>query len=387
MILARYLLRELLANLCIVTCVLLLASVGARFLDYLAEAAQGGLALSALWQLLALRVPLFAQLVVPLSLFIAILLTLGRASSDLEIGAMHAAGASPLRVAGIVLIAIVPVALLVGALSLRYAPAAALRLATLLDDQRRMHDFDLVVPRRFIIFGDGRRVSYIEAVRDQGQTLQGVFIAEKIGSQHIQARRPTAATRQTQETTGSAATPMNLIWASSGQQQRDARTGAVYLALRDGRRLRGTPGDADFQLVDFAQLGQRLPQQHAASGEHIAELRATPTAELLLGGAAQDNAAAATASAELHWRWSLPLFALVVGLLGIAVGQVAPRTGRFARVAVGLVVFLIYLGVLFAGRDAMDRGAAFAGVGLWWLHAPFALAAGGLLLRQQWRAA
>ena len=58
MILAGHLVRELLATLFVVTAVLLSVSVGARLLDYVGEVAQGGFAASALWPLLALRVPL-----------------------------------------------------------------------------------------------------------------------------------------------------------------------------------------------------------------------------------------------------------------------------------------------------------------------------------------
>ena len=60
-LLTRYLVRELLATLLVVTTVLLLASIGARFLDYLSEVAQGALTFGALWQVLALRLPLFAH--------------------------------------------------------------------------------------------------------------------------------------------------------------------------------------------------------------------------------------------------------------------------------------------------------------------------------------
>ena len=365
MILAGHLVRELLATLFVVTVVLLSVSVGARLLDYVGEVAQGGFAASALWPLLALRVPLFAQLVLPLSVFIAIVLTLGRASSDLELGAMHAAGGAPLRAAAAVFAVVVPMAALVGAVSLSYAPAAAARLAALVEDQRRTHDLSLVAPRRFIVFADGRRVSYVDAVQARGQVLRGVFIAER-------APRPVAAPAAA----ASGASPMTLIWAATGRQRRDSRTGASYLELWDGHRYRGVPGDGAFQVTAFARLGQRLPGPRTLL--NVAPLRARPTWTLLAGDA--------QAVAEWHWRWSLPVFTLVAGLLAVVCGPVPPRAGRFARMAAALTLFLVYLGVLFAGRDLLDRGVTFGPGGLLWLHLPFALVGAVALYRQQWRA-
>lgn len=370
--LTRYLVRELLATLLVVTTVLLLASIGARFLDYLSEVAQGALALGALWQVLALRVPLFAQLVLPLSLFIAILLTLGRSSSDLETGAMHAAGVSPLRIAAVMLSVVLPMAALVGAMSLWFAPNAALRLAALLDGQRRLHDFNLVVPRRFTTFADGKRVSYVDAVVGEGRELRGVFIAERdalVPSRAVADKQPARR--------GAQATPMGFIWASSGRQQRDPVSGAMYLELRDGRRYRGVPGDAEFQVTEFARFAQRLSRQPMLLS--VAELRARSTPLLA-------RATDAKSFAEWHWRWALPLFTLVTGLLAVAVGRVPPRAGRFARVSAALALFLTYLGMLFAARDLLDRGATLAGGGLVWVHLPFIVVTGYLLLRQQWRA-
>jgi lipopolysaccharide export system permease protein len=41
-------------------------------------------------------------------------------------------------------------------------------------------------------------------------------------------------------------------------------------------------------------------------------------------------------SAELHWRFALPLMTLIAVPIGFALARVRPREGRFARIRPGL---------------------------------------------------
>src|SRR3989338_5806884 len=48
------------------------------------------------------------------------------------------------------------------------------------------------------------------------------------------------------------------------------------------------------------------------------------------------------ASAELEWRLSLPLTCLLLTILGLWLGEVPPRHGRYARLFPGILVLIIY---------------------------------------------
>ena len=45
-----------------------------------------------------------------------------------------------------------------------------------------------------------------------------------------------------------------------------------------------------------------------------------------------------------------------------------PRQGRYGRIAVGLLVFIIYFNLLSAGRAWLENGTVDARVGIWWVH-------------------
>jgi len=93
LILYRYINRQLLATTVVVTVVLMMVLVSGRFIKYLAQAAKGEIAADVLLLVMLYRVPEFLQLILPLSVFIAVLLVLGRMYSDSEMAVLRAGGA------------------------------------------------------------------------------------------------------------------------------------------------------------------------------------------------------------------------------------------------------------------------------------------------------
>jgi lipopolysaccharide export system permease protein len=59
-----------------------------------------------------------------------------------------------------------------------------------------------------------------------------------------------------------------------------------------------------------------------------------------------------------------------------------PRQGRYARLGVGLLVFIIYFNLLSAGQAWLEKGTLPLAAGLWWVHALMLLLALALLASQ-----
>lgn len=90
MILYRYINRQLFVTTVVVTFVLVMVLVSGRFIKYLAEAAVGDIAADALFLIMAFRLPEFLQMILPLSLYIGVLLVLGRMYVDNEMVVLKA---------------------------------------------------------------------------------------------------------------------------------------------------------------------------------------------------------------------------------------------------------------------------------------------------------
>ncbi len=72
--------------------------------------------------------------------------------------------------------------------------------------------------------------------------------------------------------------------------------------------------------------------------------------------------------AEFHWRFGIPLATFVLAIIAVPLSRSQPRQGRYGRLAIGLLVFIIYFNLMSAGKAWLEQGVVPPVVGLWWVH-------------------
>lgn len=324
MIVARYLLWQLLVSVTVVLGVLLAIMVLTRFAGYLSEAAAGKYTADFVVMVMLYKLPEFVTIVAPLSFFLGLTLVFGRLYSDRELTVLHALGLSRTWLLGCMLVAAILVGAAVSALSLWLAPAGNQALEALRIEQRSRPELDRLGAGRFQPLESGRRVTYVEGLADDGRTLENVFIAE----------------------TG-ARGDFVLLRARSGRQHIDEAEGLRYLQLEDGVRVHGTPGQARLRRTRFDTLTQRIVWTPI---HVVGRLDRVPTAELL----ARDDVEAA---AELQWRLSLPLTVPILGLLALAGSTGAATRGGTVRLVPSIAALVGYVAMLMVLREQIGEGA------------------------------
>ncbi len=343
MIIFRYLAREVLTSMAAVSIVLLLIIFSARFVKYLAEAAAGKLDAGVLLTLMAYKSLGFLELILPLGLFIGILLSYGRLYLESEMTVLFACGVSDRHLLAYTLLTSLFVALLVALLSVYLGPRGVKASEELLAEQRNRTDFETLKPARFNELDEGKGISYAESISKDKQFLNRVFIAEVAPS-------------------ADQAAP-SILMAESGQTVLDSEFGQKYLLLKNGRRYKGRPGDADYEIVEFKEYFQLLPDPDYA----IARRKATDgmsTTELYRDGSPLANSA-------LQWRLSLPVLVMIVGFLAVPLSRTKARQGRYNKLLPAILVYIVYLICLNAARGAMDGGQSPLPGLLWWIHGAF----------------
>jgi lipopolysaccharide export system permease protein len=60
---------------------------------------------------------------------------------------------------------------------------------------------------------------------------------------------------------------------------------------------------------------------------------------------------------------------LVLALIAVPLARLRPRQGRYARVWVALLIFLLYSQLISVGKVMIGRGTLPQFLGLWWTHA------------------
>ncbi|MDH3614780.1 MAG: LptF/LptG family permease, partial [Gammaproteobacteria bacterium] len=86
--------------------------------------------------------------------------------------------------------------------------------------------------------------------------------------------------------------------------------------------------------------------------------------------------------AELQWRIGIPLATIILGILAVPLSKTQPRAGRYGRLAIGLLVFIIYLNMLSAAKVWVEQGSLSPLLGLWWVHGAVLSIALGILAVQ-----
>ena len=151
------------------------------------------------------------------------------------------------------------------------------------------------------------------------------------------------------------------------------RDGLLSFVLYDGRRYEGVPGEHSFRIVEFAEHGMPVRLVQRRDGE-------APVATKSLADLAGSSDPADRA--ELQWRISSPLSLFVLALLAVPLSRSRPREGRYARLGVGILVYITYLNLLSIARAWVEREQVPDWLGLWWVHVLLAILGFVLLARQ-----
>jgi lipopolysaccharide export system permease protein len=167
-----------------------------------------------------------------------------------------------------------------------------------------------------------------------------------------------------------------IIKAESATQYFDDQYQAKYLLLQNGSRMQVADDQQDVSLTTFKQMAMQLLDKQVQVD--ITHSFTIPTSQLF-------SSPKASYRAQLYWRLSLPLMTLIISLTAIALSQVNPRQGRFARLLPALVLFLGYLALLMRFRDQIELGINGAELNLLALHAAFLLLGLWLVFAKQWQ--
>ncbi len=334
-ILDRYIFREVAQTWAAVTLVLLFILLTNQFAQVLGDVAKDRLPKDAVFQVIALTGLQYLTIVVPIGMFLSIMLALGRLYRDSEMPAMMACGVGPGRIYRSLMWLVVPLALGVGWLAMDIGPKALTAVDRIGMAAQRQADLASIEPGRFMTGAEGS-VIYAERVIGPG-SVENVFLQRRT------------------ETGG-----VEVVVAERGDQVESEDADTRFFVLRNGRRYEGMPGTTDFRVMEFVEHGipYRLP--------NISEPDERPRAMSML---ALMKSKSSKNIAELQWRIGVPLSTLILGILAVPLSRSQPRQGRYGRLAVGLLVFMIYFNLLSAGKAWVEQEAVPAAVGMWWVHA------------------
>jgi len=333
----RYVLREVVQTWLAVTGVLVAILVSNQLSRVLGRAAGDEYGRHVVLDLIALGAIMNLSVIVPVGLLLSIVLSLGRLYHDSEMAALQACGFAPARLFAPLFCFAVVIALGLGWLAFFQVPRA--------DQQAQLLRQSAVKEAQFGQLDAGRFRSFVSGGGD------GVFYAERVDREgllhNVFVRR---------ESEGR----IEVALAATATYSRAEPNGTHFVTLFDGRRYEGVPGRSDFRVIEFREHGIPIIEPAETVGS-TQDPDTKPTRELIGSNAASDIA-------QLQFRASGPIMALVLTLVAVPLSRLRPRQGRYARVGFAIVVYFVYSNLLSAAKVWVEKGELPPAIGVWWVH-------------------
>jgi lipopolysaccharide export system permease protein len=308
MIFRRSLLREFATTAVGVFLVLVGITLASQFIRYLGQAAAGTLAVDAVLAMLSFSALGYFPVLLSLTLFISVLMTLTRSYRDSEMIVWFSSGISLSGWIRPVLAFAAPLVFTIGLLSLLLSPWSV-RLAEEYRVQLDARDeLSGVAPGVFRESRRAERVFFVEQLEGDGNLVGNIFVRS------MQHQRE------------------GVMVARRGYQE-VAPNGDRFLVLLNGRRYEGNPGSPEYRITQFERYAVRIEAHEAKRG--LPSVKSLDTHLLLQAGTPP-------ALGEITWRVGLPISALILSLLAIPLSFVNPRSGRSLNLIFALLVYVIY---------------------------------------------
>lgn len=337
MLFKRSLIKELIATASSALLVLLGVVIAQRA-GYLVQlAAKGVLPNDAITTVLGFNLIRFLPMLLSLSLFLAVLLTLTRWYRDSEMVIWFSSGLSIKQWVRPILGFSLAFVCIIALLSLFVTPWAIYKVEQYRSQLKSRDELSSISPGVFKESSHADRVFFAESFDDLGKVVKNVFVQTKQDDK------------------------ISLIVATQGHRFIE-KNGDNYLIMQNGRRYYGKPGSAEFSTTEFEQYAIRVDAELVQVAEPT--VPSLPSATLI-------NSHKPAHAAELQWRLAMPISALILALLAIPLSAVDPRAGRSANFALALIVYILYNNTLSILQAWLSQGKVHPLVGLWPVHGLF----------------
>lgn len=339
-IISRYLIREITGVFALGLTIFTLVLLMGRMVKLMEMVVSNGVPLVEVARLIALLLPSFLVLTIPMAFLLAVLLAFGRLSSDNEITVLKAGGLSLYALLPPVLISAVLAGAFTLFISLVAVPWGNSGFKQMTVDVGKKYAATAIRER---IFRDDIPgiVLYVDHYDETTRRMERVMIQD--------GRDPER--------------PLT-IFAKNGQVASDMDSGGLQILLHNGS-IHTQSASGDYRLVSF---GKYLLTAEAGRGGTVArsETDMGVTELYHLANAPQTSPQARMKMlTEMHGRFAFPCAVFVFALLAVPLGLQNRRSGKTSGFTVSILILLIYYVLLTFLRTLAEKGVIPPFAALW----------------------
>lgn len=346
MIFYKYIFKETAKTQLVILLILLTVFMCQSLIRLIGRAAVGSLPVEFIGTLAFYALPQVAVIMLPLTLFLAVLLTLGRICSDSEMVVLRSVGFSPVNVMGVTMALACITAAITGYVGIVLQPEAARAQEELTENAKNNPQFLPIESGRFVSLGE-RFTVYIDEVggSEEEKTVSQIYVMD----------------------TPFARDQGSITTAQRGYLQ-DDDDGVRWLYLFDGKRYEGSVQAGSFRRVNFSEFKAPVTTAEERRESELS-IDTLATSELLTSDNRQHQV-------EAQWRISSIFAVFVLTLVAVPLSMVNPRQGRFAKLMPALLIYAAYYMFLLSLRNLINHGQLPVYPGMYLVPLLFALLVG-----------
>jgi lipopolysaccharide export system permease protein len=334
--LQNYFAREVMHTMLLMMLIFLGIMICIVFIRYLSMAASGEMSLKNAIAMLGIIMPNFINLLIPITLFLSLIITINRLLYDSELVTAFACGVGWFDLVKWLYLPGFLLALLNVILSFWVVPKMAYYQDNLLQiSSQNASMASFLETGRFFYTGTDNQVIYVGAVNFKTGVSQQIFIYRKIGN------------------------VTELILAPQGQITEQDKLS--QLTLLNGHEYQGVLGTLAYQMVHFGSFNLLMIPTYNTD---YTDKSTFPVPDLI-----RDHGPGS--KLELEWRSSTPLMTLVLTVLGVMLSDVRPRKSKYIYFLAGTAIFIIYFNGLSIARSMVITHALPMLPGLYLVHGIF----------------
>lgn len=303
------------------------------------SAAKGWIPNDAIITMLGFSLIRYLPMIMSLTIFLTVLLTLTRWHQDSEMVIWFTSGVGITKWIRPIIAFSTPVIIIIALLSFFVMPWAIQKVEDYRVQLKSRDETSSISPGVFKESNNGERVYFVESFDELGNVVKNVFVQS---TQH--------------QKTG-------IIVSSRGSHYK-AENGDSFILLEKGRRYQGKPNTPEISTTEFERYAIRLETKEVARKPATAEALSTDT--LFSSDSPRDKA-------ELQWRLAIPVSAILLVLLAIPMSFVDPRAGRSLNLMLAIFIYIIYNNMLSIFEAWVTQGKIHPMIGLWPAHLTFGL--------------
>jgi len=341
-IISRYLLTNLIVFFFAITFVIGLIVFGNQFVLTVQESISFGIPIKELMPLVGFNMLRDIPIILTLSLFLSIIITISQLYKNSEAVVMNSIGLGDRSFMNLIKPIVFFTFIIIFYLTIFAVPWAKQQKSYTEDETVNASEFSFITEGKFESFKNGEIVFYASEskVNDSvgEQNMEEIFIYALADEKPV------------------------IVLASEAKKYTNAKNNSIYLRLKNGTRYEGLPSNENINILNFEMYDLEIVSGDIQKSiSSFSEIEEKNTIELLREGGPKANA-------EIQWRISQPISLLILSIFGIFLGKTSPRTGKGVNLIIGVVIFMLYNNALLVAKNAIENGQLSPLIGMWSIH-------------------